>query len=235
MPKDINKTKKSVRYALPDEEEDTKRVIKKKPMGGALPKGEDDADSLSDDDIIENTLDEEIEKTEEEIAEVEIDEVDDDDDLGDGGDEIEDEDETIEEKEDEEYPDEDGNGDGNKAVADDDGECLYEFSKNKQYQDDTDDNYFFEEDKISSEIYVADEDRICKPIMTKYERVRLLCDRTKQLQLRAKPMIKNVAGMTSKEIAEMELRLGKMPLKLERRLPNGQIERWRIDELSIVN
>lgn len=115
-------------------------------------------------------------------------------------------------------------------------ECMYSFSKNDD--ESVDIEYDSEEDgKINMTIteYVKPEDRITKPFLTKYEYVRILGDRTKQLIEGAKPLIKNYKGMTSKEIAIAEIKLKMVPYFIHRPLPSGKIERWGVNELSILD
>lgn len=73
--------------------------------------------------------------------------------------------------------------------------------------------------------------RITKPFMTKYERVRLISDRARQLADGAKPLIKDVTGLSSKDIAILELNNNIIPLIIERPLPNGYKEVWKVKEL----
>lgn len=75
--------------------------------------------------------------------------------------------------------------------------------------------------------------KLTKPILTKYEFVRLLTDRTKQLAQGAKPMLKNIQGLSSKEIAKLELKNKIIPLIVERPVPNSHAERWKLTELEI--
>ena len=75
--------------------------------------------------------------------------------------------------------------------------------------------------------------RISKPILTKYEFVRLLTDRTKQLAQGAKQMLKNTNELSSKEIAKLEIKEGVIPLIIERPIPNSKSERWKVSELNI--
>lgn len=75
-------------------------------------------------------------------------------------------------------------------------------------------------------------DRISKPYLTKYEKVRLIGDRTRQLASGAKAMVKNIEGLSSKEIAELELSFNVIPIMIERPLPNGYTEKWHIRELE---
>ena len=60
------------------------------------------------------------------------------------------------------------------------------------------------------------------------------CDRAKQLSLDAKPMIKGLSKMNPIEIAKLELEKGVMPLIIERILPNGKKEHWKVNELKII-
>ena len=75
--------------------------------------------------------------------------------------------------------------------------------------------------------------KLTKPILTKYEFVRLLTDRTKQLAQGAKPMLKNIEGLSSKEIAKLELKNKIIPLIIERPVPNSGVERWKLSELEV--
>lgn len=121
--------------------------------------------------------------------------------------------------------------------------CLYKFAKkiNNESEDeedeDGDDNGNLWDDEMESrqEFIVKNEDRETKPILTKYERVRILGDRAKQLALGAKPMLLNVNNMNPKEIAKLELERGVIPFIIEKPLPDGRLERWKVSELKIVN
>ena len=73
------------------------------------------------------------------------------------------------------------------------------------------------------------------PFLTKYERVRILGERTKQLSLGAKSMIRGVGNMDPKEVAKLELKKKVIPLIIIRSLPSGRKEKWKITELSVEN
>ena len=94
--------------------------------------------------------------------------------------------------------------------------------------------HYDDDNKIYDE-YIDDSQRITFPILTKYERVRILCDRAKHLSCGAKPMIQNYQHLDSKQIAEEELKHGVIPFIIVRTLPNGKKEKWRISELQIIN
>jgi DNA-directed RNA polymerase subunit K/omega len=80
--------------------------------------------------------------------------------------------------------------------------------------------------------FVSKENRVSSNRLTKYEMVRILGERTKQLTMGAKPMIKNHKGLSYDKIAEEEFKLNMIPFKIKRPLPNGKFEIWTLDELS---
>ena len=92
---------------------------------------------------------------------------------------------------------------------------------------------FDDDENNISNTKITGDNRITKPFMTKYEMVRVIAERAKQLSLGAKPMLKNTSHLSSQEIAELELTSGKMPFKIERQLNNGLIEVWKVSELQI--
>ncbi len=121
--------------------------------------------------------------------------------------------------------------------APDNDKCFYKFAVAKPKEDsesDDYDEYFDDDDKIYDNV-VEKEKRISLPILTKYERVRMLADRVKHLTVGAKPMLKNTENMTDEEIAKEELAQSVLPYIIERVLPNGIKERWELSELEIVN
>lgn len=230
-PAQANKLKKKKLIS----EETSKTKNKEKEITGESGTSTDNESELSDVDIEKDT--DKLESSEK------YDEVEDDDVLGDEGNEVDDEDEgeqlksdSTEEKEDEDEPEKEE--DDNKGD-----ECLYRFSKKKKDLDagdeDIDEDFFFEDDanviKNPDDIYVPNDQRITKPVLTKYERVRILGDRSRQISLGAKPMIKGLTNMDPKEVARLELQMKVVPMILIRTLPTGKKERWRISELSIVN
>ena len=100
-----------------------------------------------------------------------------------------------------------------------------------------DDEYFnnVEETELPSEQgteYISKEDRISSNRLSKYEMVRILGERIKQLTLGAKPLIKNFQTLSYDSIAEEELKRNMIPFKIKRPLPNGKYEIWTLDELQ---
>lgn len=99
-----------------------------------------------------------------------------------------------------------------------------------------DDDYFNnnEETEVTMETsseYLNKENRISCNRMTKYEMVRILGERIKQLNMGGKPLIKNHSGLSYDKIAEEEFKTNMIPFKIKRPLPNGKFEIWTIDEL----
>ena len=87
------------------------------------------------------------------------------------------------------------------------------------------------EEVIVEEKLLKGNERISANRLTKYEMVRILGERTKQLTMGAKPLIKNYEGLNYDKIAEEELKLNMIPYKIKRTLPNGKYEIWTLDEL----
>lgn len=101
-----------------------------------------------------------------------------------------------------------------------------------------DDLDYFDQDN-SSEINIEQKTilldksmRITNPRLTKYEMVRILGERTKQLTMGAKPLVKNYQDLNYEMIAIEELKHNMVPFKIIRPLPNNRIEEWSIDELD---
>ncbi|ARF09493.1 DNA-directed RNA polymerase subunit 6 [Indivirus ILV1] len=196
-------------------------------------------DETNDKPIKENKKDVTVEKDENEEKETDadpvIEEEEYDDSFGDNDNEVEDEDKEIENEDEDEEPDEGEEGDVGEGEEREEEKgkdtCIYNYAENNS--DEEEQELVFDDDNIviQSEI-VPKEKRITKPILYKYERVRLLGDRTQQLTLGAKPMIKNIEGLTMKQIAEVEIQENVIPLIIQRPLPNGKKERWYINELK---
>ena len=85
----------------------------------------------------------------------------------------------------------------------------------------------------TNEEIVKKEDRITRPFLTKYEYVRIIGTRRKQLSLGAKPMVKVEGKLSINEIVEEEIKNNMVPLKIKRPLPDSnKVEIWEFDELE---
>ena len=169
-------------------------------------------------------------------------------------------DENDDKDDNDEHPENDDNeneNEDNHTTTEADDKCFYKFAspgKNKGSAENEDigeggeedlDSDAEDENIIEEEIkethdgvhgktkLVLPEERITKPILTKYERVRLLGDRSKQLSLGAPPMIKNAENLTPREIAELEIINKIIPIIIRRPMPNGLEEEWHITELEL--
>ena len=184
-----------------------------------LDKNDFDANKRNEDEMIE-----EDEEDEEEVIENEEGEGEEAEDEAEEGEEIEEEKEEKEEQE----ASEDGEDEG----------CLYQITKKKPNieieLDAGEDNFEDDENdknKSIKSIYVKSEDRVTKPFLFEFERVRILGERARQLSLGAKPMLKNIDNFDPKLIAKMELEQKVIPLIILRELPDGRIEKWKVNEL----
>ena len=100
-----------------------------------------------------------------------------------------------------------------------------------------DDEYFDNNEETEIPIeqnieYVSKENRVSSNRLTKYEMVRILGERCKQLTMGAKPLIKNYKDLSYDKIAEEEFKRNMIPFKIKRPLPSGKFEIWTLDELS---
>uniref|UniRef100_A0A6C0H776 DNA-directed RNA polymerase n=1 Tax=viral metagenome TaxID=1070528 RepID=A0A6C0H776_9ZZZZ len=137
-------------------------------------------------------------------------------------DEDDDENENENENENDEYVDEYDNDNDN------DNDNDY-----NNIEDNDNINYIDNEDiknKINHE-YLTGEDRISINRLTKYEMVRIIGERKKQLIMGAKPMIKNYKELSYDKIIEEEILLNLIPFKI-RRPVNNKYEIWTIEELE---
>ena len=83
---------------------------------------------------------------------------------------------------------------------------------------------------------ILDENHKTIPILTKYERTRVLGERTKQIQQGSPLFIENPDNIIdSYVLAEMELQQKKIPFIIQRPLPYGStIEYWCLADLEIL-
>lgn len=116
--------------------------------------------------------------------------------------------------------------------------CLYNITKKniidinlEEAEDNFEDEEIENEDNKKTSQYVKSEDRITKPFLYEFERVRILGERAKQISMGAKPMIKNIEVYDPKKIAKMELEQKILPLIIIRELPDGRKEKWKVSEL----
>lgn len=146
------------------------------------------------------------------------------------------EDEEQKQKEEETAEELEYGEEGDVDHGSEDERCLYKFAKRNVSDEEEDEEEDIFDDNIKEvDLIVKDSERETKPILTKYERVRILGDRAKQLSLGAKPMLLNVDNMNPKDIARLELERGVIPFIIEKVLPDGKRERWKISELKIIN
>lgn len=82
---------------------------------------------------------------------------------------------------------------------------------------------------------IIDQFHRTNPILSKYEKTKVLGQRTKQLNNGAKPLIKLSENIIdSYIIAEMELKEKKIPFIIRRPLANGASEYWTLQDLEIL-
>ena len=106
-------------------------------------------------------------------------------------------------------------------------------------EDDLDDDASLDLDLTNYEsnenLQVPDDQRISKNILTKYEIVRIIGTRAKQISDGSKIFVKYDGNKSSIELAELELKHKVIPLKIKRPLPNGKFEIWKLSELELLD
>jgi DNA-directed RNA polymerase I, II, and III subunit RPABC2 len=219
--KDPKKVTKSVKF-----DKDANTNILKSPVKEKYPNTENL--NLDEEELEKETeLETEIEETEKELEEID-DNIDEDHEVND---EVEYDDQEIEEIDDL-FDDDDKpkkkNGKNKKKLEDDDekiddDDCEYDYSE------------IYDEKKENPITIVESSQRITLPKLTKYEKVRLIGTRAKQISLGAKVMIKNTEGLNAIEIAKLELEHKMIPMKVKRLLPDNRVEIWKLSELDLDN
>ena len=94
-------------------------------------------------------------------------------------------------------------------------------------------NIFELDDNYDGDNIIRGNDRKSSNKMSRYEMVRILGERVKQLTLGAKCFIKNKEDFDYETLAMEELKAKLIPFKIIRRLPNNIKEEWNIEELYI--
>jgi DNA-directed RNA polymerase I, II, and III subunit RPABC2 len=102
-------------------------------------------------------------------------------------------------------------------------DCIYDFLDD-------------DEEVVSKMIRVPDDERMTTKKLTKYERVRILGIRTKQISMGAKVMLKYEGiDKTPEDLARLEIEYKVCPILIKRVLPNNKYEIWKLSELDIMN
>jgi DNA-directed RNA polymerase I, II, and III subunit RPABC2 len=99
-----------------------------------------------------------------------------------------------------------------------------------------------EKEELSIEVLTSEEtvkpqlnrERRTLPILTRYEKARLLGTRAVQFSQGAPPLIEVSTELDPVRLAEMELQAKRTPLILRRHLPDGSCEDWMVSELKIL-
>lgn len=72
------------------------------------------------------------------------------------------------------------------------------------------------------------------PLLTKFERARIVGTRLQQIAVGAKPMIDTTNLKSIYEIVDQELIQRKIPFIIRRILPNGIYEDWKLEEFETI-
>ena len=141
-------------------------------------------------------------------------------------------------------PDEEGS-DGIISDDDSDEDCVYKLTRTALDRETQTVTFVTVDEDIekfkNDEKYIKPEHRITRPYLSKYEKTRIISERTIQMKSGSMVFIKDqpgsslIARMTEREKAEMELTLKKCPIIIIRTRPDGKIELWDSNELEDLN
>jgi DNA-directed RNA polymerase subunit K/omega len=74
------------------------------------------------------------------------------------------------------------------------------------------------------------------PFLTKYEKARILGQRATQIESGSKPFINVPENVIDASIiAELELKQKKIPFIIERPIPGGKFEYWKVTDLELIS
>jgi DNA-directed RNA polymerase subunit K/omega len=218
-----NKDKKNIDEPANEEEEEVQD-------------DEDEEEDGDDEDAAGKGDDEDEEDAEEDEEDAEEDEDEEDDGKGEDEEDVE----EGEKKEEEEENDDDDDDDSGLEVSD----YLQKFSseKNKNYIKDFHPelaSHNYEEVKLLTIItrdkngIIIDSLHKTIPILTKFEKTRILGQRAKQIDSGARPFV-NVPKdiIEGYLIAKLELAEKKIPFIIKRPIPNGGCEYWNVNDLE---
>ena len=95
------------------------------------------------------------------------------------------------------------------------------------------DDIFLNNESIYEKINLPN--KISEPVLTKYEKAKIIGISAQQIQTGRKPALEVPSYLTSPlDIAEYELQKKKTPFIIKRKLPNNKFEYFTIDQLSII-
>ena len=127
--------------------------------------------------------------------------------------------------------DDDNNDNANTIIEEDDSDD--DDIINDKIIDDEDDFKVVNFKETINNMYKK-KDKKTIPVLTKYEKARILGYRAKQIECGAKPFIDPGDIISSIDIAKKELYSKKLPFIIRRPLPDGTFEDWPIQELIIT-
>jgi DNA-directed RNA polymerases I, II, and III subunit RPABC2 len=125
---------------------------------------------------------------------------------------------------------------------------FFEIEKNVEYENISEDD---EEEEYEEEFEEKDEDfkiltyknileniqkntKKTLPILTKFEKARVIGVRLQQLAYGARPLIDTSNCKNIEDIVNEELKQRKIPFIIRRTLPNGVCEDWKMEEFDLV-
>jgi DNA-directed RNA polymerase subunit K/omega len=212
----------------------------------------DDDDSENDDVESEIDSDQEEEEEKEEEEEQEKEEEEEDDEKDDEEEDNEEEDNEEEDNDDQYGGDNENENENQQNVSDEDSDNETDDLYLQKFNADVNKNYIADfhpeclihnyDEIVALSLVIRDNknniiDDLHKsiPYLTKYERARVLGQRSKQINTGAKTFVKVPENIIDGYlIAEMELNQKKIPFIIRRPIPGGGCEYWNLKDLEII-
>ena len=95
---------------------------------------------------------------------------------------------------------------------------------------DLDINEFYKNYKVNKSNFIT------SPVLTKYEKTRIISERVQQISNGGIPFISNPESYSSVyDIALKELSMKKLPFIIKRTIHGNNYELWKLEDLKIIN
>lgn len=95
---------------------------------------------------------------------------------------------------------------------------------------DLDINEFYKNYKVNKSNFIT------SPVLTKYEKTRIISERVQQISNGGIPFISNPESYSSVyDIALKELSMKKLPFIIKRTINENKYELWKLEDLKIIN
>jgi len=86
--------------------------------------------------------------------------------------------------------------------------------------------------EVDEDKYVARKERRTRPVLSRFERAKILALRAEQLDRGTPALVEKLDGDSALATAEREFAAGRIPFIIRRYLPDRSVEDWKLSELG---